>query len=191
MPITAKFMGPWRRSRFFCFGYTLCGPWCCFGASLAASLTTFTEAPGHGDWPDHWAFQLVYRLVGHLWNAQRKGESLSELDLLGLEERASERQLLLVMQHLQAMKIVTRDQEDRWLLARDLEGISLGELYHGGHYYLPLTEENSLPNETAWDGTLIRSLAEVHDKGEAVLNRSLREMYQESLVKKTDNGRQE
>ena len=50
-----------------------------FGASLAASLTTFSDkTSAQGDWPDKWAFQLSYRLVGHLWNAQRKGESLSQ-----------------------------------------------------------------------------------------------------------------
>jgi membrane protein len=153
-----------------------------FGASLAASLTTFSEKVNLGDWPDKWAFQLVYRLTGHLWSAQRKGEAVSSKELLELEEKASERQILILMQQLTQARIVTRNQDDRWILARDINEVTLGELYHCGNYYLPLAEENELPLDSAWDRLFIQSLATVHDNGEAVLNRSLGDMYRESVA---------
>jgi len=110
-----------------------------FGASLAASLTTFSDKiSSEGDWPDKWAFQLSYRLVGHLWSAQRRGESLPIKDLMALEERASEQQILQLMQQLLTARIVTLSHEERWILARDLEEVTLGALYHSGNYYLPL-----------------------------------------------------
>ena len=152
-----------------------------FGASLAASLTTFSEKVNLGEWPDKWAFQLVYRLTGHLWSAQRKGEAVSSMDLLELEQKASERQVLALLQQLAKVRIVTLDQDDRWMLARDLDEVSLGELYHCGNYYLPLAEENELPLDSGWDRTFVHSLATVHDNGEAVLNRSLGGMYRESI----------
>ena len=149
-----------------------------FGASLAASLTTFSDkTSAQGDWPDKWAFQLSYRLVGHLWNAQRRGESLSRKELMELEERASEHQILQLMQQLQTARIVTRNHEERWILARDLEEITLGALYYSGNYYLPLAEEEDLPVEYRWDRSFVVALAKIHDQGEAVLNRSLRTMY--------------
>jgi membrane protein len=151
-----------------------------FGASLAASLTTFSDKiSAEGDWPDKWAFQLSYRLVGHLWSAQRRGESLSRKELMELEERASEHQVLQLMQQLQTARIVTRNHEERWILARDLEEVTLGALYHCGNYYMPLAEEEELPVDYQWDRNFIAALATVHDKGEAVLNRSLRDMYVE------------
>jgi len=153
-----------------------------FGASLAASLTTFSEKVNLGDWPDKWAFQLVYRLTGHLWSAQRKGEAVSSKELLELEEKASERQILILMQQLTQARIVTRNQDDRWILARDINEVTLGELYHCGNYYLPLAEENELPLDSAWDRLFVQSLATVHDNGEAVLNRSLGGMYRESVA---------
>jgi len=149
-----------------------------YGASLAASLTTFSERVSlDGRWPKKWMFQLVYRLVGHLWKAQRKGDSLSSKELLELEERASERQVQSAIQHLLKACIVTRNSDERWMLARDLEEVTLGALYHCGNYYLPLAEEDGLPIDGAWDRTFIASLAMLHDQGEEVLNRSLREMY--------------
>jgi len=153
-----------------------------FGASLAASLTTFSERVNLGDWPDKWSFQLVYRITGHLWSAQRKGDSVSTMELLELEGQASERQVLMLLQQLTLARIVTLDQDDRWILARDLDDVSLGQLYHCGNYYLPLAEENELPTDSDWDQTFVQSLAEVHDNGETVLNRPLGNMYRESAA---------
>ena len=151
-----------------------------FGASLAASLTTFTDRiSAEGDWPDKWAFQLSYRLVGHLWQAQREGESRSRKELMELEGRASEHQILQLMKQLQAARIVTRNQQDRWIIARDLEDVTLGALYHSGNFYLPLAEEDKLPVDYPCDRSFVSALAMVHDKGEAVLNRPLRDMYVE------------
>ena len=152
-----------------------------FGASLSASLTTFSERVNLGDWPDKWAFQLIFRLTGHLWRAQREGESLSTVELLELEEQASERQVQALLQQLKQARIVTLNHDDRWILVRDLNEVSLRELYHCGIYYLPLTEENELPEDSAWDSIFIQSLATVHDNGEAVLNRSLGGMYRASM----------
>mgnify|MGYP001828400068 FL=1 len=151
-----------------------------FGASLAASLTTFSERAHLSSWPDEWSLQLAYRLLGHLWLAQRTGEALSTVTLLKLEEQASERQILRQMNLMENAKLVTCNQDDDWLLARDLEDVSLGELYHCGHYYLPVVEDNSLPTGSEMDRVFVRSLAVVHDRGEEIFSRSLREMYQES-----------
>ena len=152
-----------------------------FGASLAASLTTFSDRiSAEGDWPDKWAFQLSYRLVGHLWQAQREGVSRSRKELMELEGRASEHQILQLMQQLQAARIVTRNHQDRWIIARDLEEVTLGALYHSGNFYLPLAEEDKLPVDYPCDRSFVSALAMVHDKGEAVLNRPLRDMYVEN-----------
>jgi membrane protein len=152
-----------------------------FGASLAASLTTFSERANLGDWPDKWSFQLVYRLVGHLWKAQRVGQAVPMIQLLELEPRATERQILDLLHHLQGERIVTCNREDNWMLARDLEDISLADLYHSGHYYLPLADDPVLPSDSEMDRVFHRSLAEVRSSADPVLSRPLRNMYRESV----------
>ena len=47
---------------------------------------------------------------------------------------------------------------------------------------IALAEENQLPLDSAWDRLFIQSLATVHDNGEAVLNRSLGDMYRQSVA---------
>jgi membrane protein len=149
-----------------------------FGASLAASLTTFSDFRKYDtDWPQRWEMQLAYRLVGHLWNSQRAGAGLSLGQLLDLEQQASELQIQNLLVRLRDEKIVNLDDEGSWILTRDLEELSLGELYSHGNYYLPLGELEKLPLETEWDRAYVESLQHLRERGEMEWDRSLRSMF--------------
>jgi len=149
-----------------------------FGASLAASLTTFSDYRKYEtDWPKRWEFQLTYRLVGHLWNAQRDGKALSNGELLDLEQQASELQIVNLMSRMGDCHIVNTDENGSWILTRDLEDLSLGDLYSQGDFYLPLEEIGQLPRETGWDQAFVASLAHIRKHGQVEWERSLRSMY--------------
>jgi membrane protein len=149
-----------------------------FGASLAASLTTFSDYRKYEtDWPKRWEFQLTFRLIGHLWNAQRNGKALSNGDLLDLEQRASELQIVTLMSRMADQRIVNTDENGSWILTRDLEDLSLGDLYSRGDFYLPLEEIGQLPRETGWDQAFVASLAHIRKHGQVEWERSLRSMY--------------
>jgi len=149
-----------------------------FGASLAASLTTFSDYRKYEtDWPKRWEFQLTFRLIGHLWNAQRNGKALSNGDLLDLEQRASELQIVTLMSRMADQRIVNTDEHGSWILTRDLEDLSLGDLYSQGDFYLPLEEIGQLPRETGWDQAFVASLAHIRKHGQVEWERSLRSMY--------------
>jgi membrane protein len=151
------------------------------GASLAASLTTFSDSRRYDtDWPKRWEFQLAYRLVGHLWSAQRAGIALSAAQLLDLEQQASELQLAELMSHLRDEKIANTDEEGNWMLVRDIAELSLGELYSRGDYYLPLGEITKLPTESHWDRVFVDSLENFRERSEMEWDRSLRSMYLEN-----------
>jgi membrane protein len=154
-----------------------------FGASLAASLTTFSDYRKYDtDWPKRWEFQLVFRLIGHLWNAQRQGQGLSLAALLDLEQQASELQIHKLLSHLRKQKIVNSDEEGNWMLTRDLGDLSIGELYGLGDYYLPLSEIQDLPTESPWDDVFIGGLQAIRDSGDIEWERSLRSMYLEKNI---------
>ena len=152
-----------------------------FGASLAASLTTFTDYRRlDTDWPQRWEFQLVFRLAGHLWNAQRDGTALTPRQLLELEPDASELQLSRLMIHLRDEKIANTDEEGNWMLARDIEDLSLGDFYRQGDYYLPLGDLENLPVESERDQVFVDSLLHIRERGETEWDRSLRSLYLDS-----------
>ena len=148
-----------------------------FGASLSASLTTFSDYSRYETrWPERWEFQLAFRLMGHFREAQKSGEALSREQLLELEPQASELQLLKLVTRMRGEKILSVDDEDRCLLARDLEDLTLAELYRCGDYYLPLGETDKLPRDSAWDNAFVDSLESVRSKSEPVWQKSLRQM---------------
>jgi len=148
------------------------------GASLAASLTTFSDFSRHeSDWPDRWEFQLVYRLVGHLGDAQARGVALSREQLMDLEPHASELQIVRLMSQLREGNIVTRDEDGDWVLTRDLETLTLGELYLRGDFYLPLSDIPELPQDSARDRAYVASLQNIRRHSQSVWDQPLKLLY--------------
>jgi membrane protein len=148
------------------------------GASLAASLTTFSDYSRYdSDWPDRWEFQLVMRLVGHLCEAQSRGLALSREQLMELEMQASELQIVHLMGQLADARVVTRDEDGSWLLARDLGALSLGALYLLGDYYLPVGEIEKLPQDNDWDRAYVAALELIQGQSQGVWDRPLKTLY--------------
>jgi len=148
------------------------------GASLAASLTTFSDySRTDSDWPERWEFQLVVRLVGHLAEAQKEGAAVSRERMMELEPLASELQIVRLLSGLGDAKIATRDEDGDWLLARDLGSLSLGRLYLLGDYYLPLGEIDALPRESDWDRAYLEALELIRHQASGAWDRPLEDFY--------------
>ena len=149
-----------------------------FGASLAASLTTFSDYSRYEtEWPERWEFQLTFRLLGHLFNAQREGVALSREQFLELEPQASELQIVRLLSQLRKHNVVSLDDQGDCLLSRDLEDLTLGNLYEYGDYFLPLGDIAQLPVESDWDRSYVACLKEVYEQGHSSWERPLRHMY--------------
>ena len=156
------------------------------GASLAASLTTYSDYSRYdSDWPERWEFQLVVRLVGHLAEAQKKGVTVSRERMLELEPQASELQIVRLMGRLGEANIVTRDEEGDWLLARDLDSISLGGLYLLGDYYLPVGEIKRLPQDSDWDRAYVAALELIRQQSSGVWDQPLKGLFSGQIQERT------
>ena len=146
------------------------------GASLAASLTTFNDRKVDWGWPKKWRFLLVYRLVGHLWKAQLKGRALSVEESLELLEGVTEPVLSEQLDLLLEAGYVTRTEDGDWLLCRDLDSVSLLDLYQAGKFYLPVGEILEIPSHTEWDAVFFKAISE----REMNMQQSLKSMYSQS-----------
>lgn len=155
------------------------------GASLAAALTTFSFRRADWRWTPRQEFQLLYRLVGHLWLAQRRGGAVSAERFLLLEEAASDGQVQRLLADLHQAGIAERDEAGNWFLCRDLEEMRLVDLLNAGHYVLPITDTDNLPLEHHWDRTLIDALCSIRESAAANLERSLKSYY---LMRQPDKG---
>jgi membrane protein len=128
------------------------------GASLAASLSTFTDRDTDWLWPSKWEFLLVLRLLGHLYNAQGEGRSMSEAELLEREPGVTPDRLQALLAELAAQDVVSRDRQDRVMLKRDLERLTLRQLYQAGDYHLPMADEAPVPSTSPWDRLILKTI---------------------------------
>ena len=143
------------------------------GASLAASLTTFNDRKTDWGWPSKWEFLLAYRMVGFLWKAQSGGRTLPVESLLESLGGATETELSNQLGLLFEAGIVTRNEDGHWLLSRDLDNVSLLDLYCAGRYYLPVSETLEIPTESEWDAAFFNCIR----LGELDMKQSLKDMY--------------
>jgi membrane protein len=143
------------------------------GASLAASLTTFNDRKVDWGWPKKWGFLLAYRLVGYLWKAQTEGKALAVETLLESMEGVTEPVLAGQLSLLFEAGLVARSEDGNWLLCRDMDTVSLLDLYHAGEYYLPVGEKLEVPSKSEWDPVFFRSISE-HKLN---MQQSLKAMY--------------
>ena len=109
-------------------------------------------------WPKAWEFLLVYRLLGHLYQAQGEGRSLGTMELLDLEPGISTSRMATILKELMDAQLITQDHEDSWMLKRDLSRYTLRDLYRAGDYHLPIGKELPVPTRSRWDTPFMQLL---------------------------------
>jgi len=87
----------------------------------------------------------VMRLLGRFEEARRDGLGLHLAQIKQREPSLTDEFLQHMMSALCEMNIIQRSESGAWLLARDLDTVSLGELYEGLSLRIP-TAEITLPS---------------------------------------------
>ena len=146
------------------------------GASVSAALTTFNYRRADWRWSDRHELLLALRLLGHFWQAQRRGDALSVGDLLSRESAATDSQLRRILGGFHDARFIHPDNDGDWLLSADLDELSLGELYRSGSFILPVGEIDQLPYESYWDRALIEGLKSVDRRAGPLLQRPVKSL---------------
>ncbi len=144
------------------------------GASMSAALTTFNYRKADWRWQRDQELLLALRMLGHFWQQQRRGQSLSVSDLLDREPAASDRQLRRILGYFFDARIIHRDDDGDWLLSADLDTLTLGEVYANGEFILPVADLDKLRCESHWDRALIEALQDVSEVAGPMMERSVK-----------------
>lgn len=116
----------------------------------------------------------AFRLIGHLWQAQRWGETLALSDLQHLEPHFSDATLDRVMNHLERQQWLHRTLRGHYALSRNMHEVTLLDLYQALSGLL-LTPVNSI-NDT-WDQALNTLLCDTHTALRTILQVPLSQLY--------------
>jgi len=143
------------------------------GAEITHSLSTFSAWLQTGESAGAellWAF----RIVGHLWEAQRSGHSVATRSLLAWEPGLSEDMLLDLIGTFSTARLIQRTAEGTWVLARDLSEVSLLDLYR----LLPHSvREVDTRTGDPWNETLARVVTAVYGEVRRVMDTPLKNLY--------------
>lgn len=144
------------------------------GASVAAALTTFRYQRAPWRWRQRHELGLALRLMGHFWQAQRRGQGLDSGALLVREPAATDAQLQRILGHFSDCRLIQRDGDGDWLLSADLDELTLGDLYRSGPFVLPVDDPDAMPQEHHWDRALKEALHSIHATAGPILRQSVK-----------------
>ena len=101
-----------------------------FGAQVAYSLSVFRMEEG-GEKITHaeWDFFDAYHIIAELWKAQNKGNYLSSIELRRSGIKISHLLINEILAVLETKNWITRNASDEWILARDMNEVSIYDLY--------------------------------------------------------------
>lgn len=108
------------------------------GASLVATLAAFDYRPDAPSLPSGDEFRGLVRVLAHFAQAQHEGHGLSADELRQREPFLSEDLTRRYLDDLDRSKLIRRNERGDFVLARDLDSMSLYDLYVDTGYRLPL-----------------------------------------------------
>jgi membrane protein len=111
-----------------------------FGASLAASMSAFRYQPVELRLPDGFEIYGLLRMLGRFQLARAKGRGLHSDEILKLEPILTDNLVQEQLGQLCNIGVVSRAESGEWMLSRDLNDVSLGELYEAGRLRVPVAE---------------------------------------------------
>ena len=107
------------------------------GASLAASLASFRYQPRALRLSPGAELYGVMRLLGRFEEVRRDGLGLHLAQIKQREPSLTDELLQRMISALCEMNIIQRGESGAWLLSRDLDAVTLGELYEGMALRIP------------------------------------------------------
>ena len=110
------------------------------GASFASAVSAFRYQPAAMRLPPGYEMYGLLRLIGRFAEARRDGRGLHSDEILALEPCLTDDLVQQMLGQLVAIGMVARAEGGEWLLSRDLDSLSLGDLYEACHMRVPVAE---------------------------------------------------
>lgn len=110
------------------------------GASLASSLSAFRYQPAAMRLPIGYELYGLLRLLGRFHEARAHGKGLHSEQIQALEPILTDDALQMFLSQLSQAGMVVRAESGEWLLGRNLDDVSLADLYEAAHLRIPISE---------------------------------------------------
>ncbi len=110
------------------------------GASFASAISAFRYQPVSMRLPLGYEFYALLRLLGRFNEARAEGRGLHSDQILVMEPILTDSLAQQLLCQLGDINLLRRDEHGEWLLARDLDDMTLAELYEACQLRVPVAE---------------------------------------------------
>jgi membrane protein len=111
-----------------------------FGASFASSMSAFRYQPAAMRLPDGYELYGLLRMLGRFAEYRRQGRGLHSDELQRMEPMLTDALVQEFLGELCEIGLLNRAESGEWLLSRDLDDVSLAELYEACGLRVPVAE---------------------------------------------------
>jgi membrane protein len=151
------------------------------GASLASSMSAFRYQPASMRLPLGHEIYGLLRLLGRFNEARRKGNGLHIHDIEQLEPMLTDALVQQMLAQLDEINVVRRAEDGEWLLTRDLDDLTLAELYEACNLRIPIAEAVLPCRDDALGRTAIAVLDELRIPLRELLKRRASTIHSEEV----------
>ncbi len=155
------------------------------GASFASSIAAFRYQPVSMRLPLGYEIYGLLRLLGRFDTARAQGKGLHSDQILQLEPMLTDSLVQQILGQLADINLLRRDEQGEWLLARDLDSMTVCDLYEACQLRIPVAEAH-LPCQDDALGIAARdALDQLRVPLREVLKRKVSDIYAHQSEGKT------
>src|SRR5690606_26757607 len=110
------------------------------GASLGSSISAFRYQPAAMRLPEGYELYAILRMLGRFSEARREGRGLHSDEIEQLEPMLTDALVQQLLAQLGEIRLLRRAETGEWLLARDLDDLTMAELYEACQLRIPIAE---------------------------------------------------
>ena len=147
------------------------------GASFASSISAFRYQPASMRLPLGYEFYALLRLLGRFDEARKEGRGLHSDQILQLEPILTDSLAQQLLCQLGDINLLRRDERGEWLLARDLDDMTLADLYEACQLRVPVAEARLPCHDDALGVAARTALDELRVPLRALLKRRVSDLY--------------
>ena len=149
------------------------------GTSLASSISAFRYQPVSMRLPEGYEMYGLLRLLARFNEARTSGAGLHTDDIQRLEPLLTDSLVQEMLAQLAEINVVRRAEGGEWLLARDLDSLSLAELYEACQLRIPVAEAHLPCRDDALGKSAVAALDELRVPLRALLKRRVSTIHAE------------
>ena len=149
------------------------------GASFASSMSAFRYQPAAMRLPIGYEIYGLLRMLGRFDEARCRGKGLHSDEIQRMEPMMTDALVQQMLAQLDEIDLLARAESGEWILARDLDDLTLAELYEACHLRIPIAEAHVPCRDDALGVAAVGALDDLRMPLRELLKRRVAAIYED------------